>query len=104
FTEFRYSGRGVLPLRVFKAVYYGTVINCVVVAMVLKAGLSIAEVFLRWHEWLPGAVYEPLRAGVGASGIVVVSGQTALALEIAATNNLLSVVAIIGFVALYSMT
>ena len=45
-TEVRYSGRGVLPLRVLKAIYYGTVINCVVMAMVLVAAIRIAEVFL----------------------------------------------------------
>ncbi|MFP5387473.1 MAG: sodium:solute symporter family transporter, partial [Bacteriovoracia bacterium] len=53
-TTVRYSGQGVLLLRVFKAVYYGTVINCVVMAMVLVAATRIAEVFLPWNEWLPG--------------------------------------------------
>jgi SSS family solute:Na+ symporter len=62
-TEIRYSGRGVLPLRVLKALYYGTVINCVVLAMVLVAAIRIAEVFLPWHLWLPAGVYDPVRWG-----------------------------------------
>jgi solute:Na+ symporter, SSS family len=67
-TEVRYSGRGVLPLRVLKAIYYGTVINCVVMAMVLVAAMRIAEVFLPWHEWLPAGLYGGLLAAVGRRG------------------------------------
>jgi SSS family solute:Na+ symporter len=48
-TEIRYSGRWVLGLRVLKAFYYGTVINCVVMAMVLVAAMRIAEIFLPWN-------------------------------------------------------
>src|SRR5690606_33226048 len=51
-VERRYSGRGLVTLRVLKAVYYGTVINCVVMAFVLVAAMRIFEVFLPWHEWL----------------------------------------------------
>ncbi len=59
-TEIRYSGPGVLPLRILKALYYGTVMNCVVIAMVLIAAVRIAEVFLLWHEWLPeGLGFDP---------------------------------------------
>ena len=36
-------------LRAIKAFYYGTVINCVVMAFVLVAALRIAEVFMPWH-------------------------------------------------------
>ena len=52
FTELRYSARGALALRTVKALYYGTLINCVVLAFVLVAAVRIAEVFLPWHEWL----------------------------------------------------
>jgi solute:Na+ symporter, SSS family len=48
----------VLPLRVLKAIYYGTVINCVVMAMVLVAAVRIAEVFLPWHAGCRRAVYD----------------------------------------------
>ena len=70
-TEVRYSGRGVLTLRVLKAVYYGTVINCVVMAMVLVAAVRIAEVFLPWHEWLPGGLYDPVVAFVSSTGLAL---------------------------------
>ncbi|HBZ98888.1 MAG TPA: sodium transporter, partial [Pseudomonas sp.] len=68
-TRVRYSGPAVVPLRLFKAIYYGTVINCVVLAMVLVAAIRIAEVFLPWHDWLPGGLYEMIRGVVEASGI-----------------------------------
>jgi Na+/proline symporter len=104
-TEVRYSGRGVLTLRVLKAVYYGTVINCVVMAMVLVAAVRIAEVFLPWHEWLPG-VQGAFVGLVENAGLVDALGTSALGLppEIAAANNLLSILLILAFTALYSTT
>jgi solute:Na+ symporter, SSS family len=103
-TELRYSGRGVLPLRVLKAVYYGTVINCVVMAMVLVAAVRIAEVFLPWHAWLPAAVFEPLLGLVARSGLVIASGATGIELTVATTNNLISIATILTFTAAYSTT
>jgi Na+/proline symporter len=63
-TQLRYSARGALTLRALKAVYYGTLINCVVMAFVLVAATRLFELFLPWHEWLPSAIYDPLLAGV----------------------------------------
>lgn len=103
-TEIRYSGRAVLPLRVLKAVYYGTVINCVVLAMVLVAAIRIAEVFLPWHAWLPGSVFGPVVALVQAVGVPLSSGATGLDPWTATANNLISIGAILGFTTLYSMT
>lgn len=103
-TEIRYSGRGVLPLRVLKAVYYGTVINCVVLAMVLVAAVRIAEVFLPWHEWIPAAVYEPVLGLVLQSGVEMASGVTGLSATMATANNLISILAIVAFTTLYSLT
>jgi solute:Na+ symporter, SSS family len=102
-TEVRYSGRGVLPLRVMKAIYYGTVINCVVMAMVLVAALRIGEVFLLWHEWLPRGMYAPLVAVVTAMGVEL-GGVTGLDPVTATTNNLLSILLILAFVGMYSTT
>lgn len=44
-TAIRYSGRGVMPLRILKAVYYGTIINCTVMAMVLVAAAGLPKSF-----------------------------------------------------------
>ena len=59
FTELRYSAHGALTLRTIKALYYGTLINCVVMAFVLVAAVRIAEVFLPWHQWLDPDLYQP---------------------------------------------
>ncbi len=103
-TEIRYSGRGVLLLRVLKAIYYGTVINCVVLAMVLVAAVRIAEVFLLWHEWIPPGAYDAVRGLVAATGLDISSGATGIEPLTATTNNLLSILAILLFTTLYSMT
>ncbi len=103
-TEIRYSGRGVLALRVLKAVYYGTVINCVVLAMVLVAAVRIAEVFLPWHTWLPPGLYGSVLEAVRWSGVSLASGVTQIDPAIATANNLISILSILVFTALYSMT
>ena len=103
-TEIRYSGRGVLFLRVLKAVYYGTIINCVVLAMVLVAAMRIAEVFLPWHEWLPEGIYHFFWGISRGLGLQLGESVTGLGPYVTTTNNLISVFVIIGFTALYSMT
>jgi solute:Na+ symporter, SSS family len=102
-TEVRYSGRGVLPLRVLKAIYYGTVINCIVMAMVLVAAIRIAEVFLPWHEWLPAGMYAPLLSLASGLGMEL-GGITGLDPAVATTNNLLSILLILAFTAMYATT
>jgi len=42
-TEIRYSGKGVLALRGLKAIYYGTIMNCTIMAMVLIAACRESE-------------------------------------------------------------
>ncbi|MDJ0956333.1 MAG: Na+:solute symporter [Arenicellales bacterium] len=103
-TETRYSGPGVLLLRVLKAVYYGTVINCVVMAIVLIAAVRIAEVFLPWHAWLPENLYTSLTAVVRLSGLFLAESVTGLPSDVATTNALISILMILIFVALYSTT
>ena len=103
-TEVRYSGRGVASLRGLKAVYYGTVINCTVLAMVLVAATRISEIFLTWHAWLPAGVYGGIRSLVEAVGVPLASGVTGLDPWVATTNNLLSILCILAFTALYSTT
>ena len=105
-TEVRYSGRGVLPLRVLKAVYYGTVINCVVMAMVLVAAIRIAEVFLPWHEWLGSGFFGGVVSLVEFFNLSDALGKSVMGLspEIAAANNLISILLILAFTAMYSTT
>jgi SSS family solute:Na+ symporter len=100
----RYSSRGAVWLRALKAVYYGAVINCVVMAFVLVAAVRIFEIFLPWHEWLSPAWYSQLQRVVAATGIVLTSGAAPLDAVVATTNNALSIVAMLAFVTLYSTT
>ena len=100
----RYSARGALALRGLKAIYYGTVINCVVMAFVLIAAVRIFEIFLPWNEWLPTGFYSGLSDTIAATGLVLSSGVTGIEPAIATTNNVLSIVAMLAFVALYSTT
>lgn len=103
-TEIRYSGRGVLALRALKAIYYGTVMNCTIMAMVLIAATRICEVFLPWNEWLPESIYQGIYHLVESIGIPLASGSTGLEPFVATTNNLISILVIISFTALYSTT
>lgn len=103
-TEVRYSGDKVLALRGLKAIYYGTVINCTVLAMVLVAANRISEVFLYWNEWLPAGLYQTINASVNFLGINLSSGATSMDPSIATTNNVISIIVIVGFTALYSTT
>ncbi|MBD3737852.1 MAG: Na+:solute symporter [Pseudomonas balearica] len=103
-TRVRYSGRAVAPLRLFKAVYYGTVINCVVLAMVLVAAIRIAEVFLPWHEWLPAGLYQVVASFIEASGIRLGESITGLDPITTSANNLISILLILVFTATYSIT
>lgn len=103
-TRVRYSGKGVTPLRLLKAIYYGTVINCVVLAMVLVAAVRIAEVFLPWHLWLPAGIYEPIVGFVSAAGIQLGESITGLEPAVMSANNLISILLILAFTAMYSIT
>lgn len=102
-TEIRYGGRGVLFLRGLKAVYYGTLFNCIVIAWILLATITIAEVLLPWHAWLSPAVYQACAVGLGSLEALA-SGATDLPVRLAATNNAISLIVILAFVMLYSLT
>ena len=101
-TMIRYSARGALTLRTLKAVYYGTVINCVVMAFVLAAAMRIFELFLPWHEWLDPSLYAWLKTLITSTGLQLASGVTALPDAIATTNNVISLVLMLAFVGMYS--
>ena len=103
-TMLRYSAKGALTLRALKAIYYGTIINCVVLAFVLAAATRIFELFLPWHEWLPGSLYVPLEDAIASTGLVINSGLTGLLDRVATTNNVLSIALMLLFIAGYSTT
>jgi Na+/proline symporter len=103
-VEIRYSGRTVPILRALKAVYFGTVINCTVLAMVLVAAARICQAFLPWNTWLPPAVYDPIYRLVSGMGQPLVSGIGDADPFITTTNNLISLACIVLFVGLYSTT
>ncbi|MBA3545255.1 MAG: Na+:solute symporter [Nannocystis sp.] len=102
-VELRYGGRSSLALRICKAVYYGGVLNSAVLAMVLVGAVRFTEVFLPWHAWLPEAWFAPVLALVRGVGVEFVSTGI-VAPDIASADALLSVVALLGFTALYSVT
>lgn len=103
-TEIRYSGRGVLALRGLKALYYGTVMNCTIMAMVLVAATRICEVFLLWNEWLPADIYNLVYGIVKSIGVPLASGATELGIYTATTNNIISILLIVTFTTLYATT
>lgn len=88
-TEVRYSGRGVLALRILKAVYFGTVVNSFFLAMILTAAARITEVFLPWRLWLPPSLYGGLDGFLRALGL-------------GSTDAFLSIALVLAFVLLYS--
>ncbi len=124
-TEIRYGGKAAPVLRATKAIYFGLVFNCTVLAMVLLAAARITEPFLLWDQWLPAGLYEGLVSIVRGVGFAVATGAKACA-EVApmcpadaaciggkciadsewvnTTNNLLSIFAIVTVTTLYSTT
>ncbi len=104
-TELRYGGRAATHLRVIKAVYFGGIFNCTVLAMVLLAATAIAEPFLLWDRWLPVGLFSALESAVRAVGVPFApAAANGADLWLRSTNNLLSVLSIAGMTALYSAT
>ncbi len=104
-TEVRYGGQAATLLRGIKAIYFGTIINCTVLAMVLLAATRLAEPFLLWNEWLPSFLYDQLVYIVQGIGIPFTLSQTSPnSLWILSTNNLLSIGTIVLVTLFYSTT
>ncbi len=108
-AELRYSGRGAALLRSLRALLFGLVFNCVVVAMVLFAATLFAERFLFWDRWLPSWAFAGVLALVKASGLQLASGLGGLAADpelaqIVTANNLVSISAVVLFALSYSTT
>jgi len=103
-SELRYSGRAAALLRALKAIYFGTVFNCVVLAMVLFAAREITQPFLLWSRWLPGPVFDSARALVEAVGVPLARAGTSANVWTVSTDNAISIFAIVGVTLLYSTT
>jgi Na+/proline symporter len=104
FSELRYGGAAATALRGVKAVYYGLVFNCAVLAMVLVAAVRIAEPFLLWDAWLPALLFQPIVSMVEQVGVPLASDPTAPDVWVRTAANLISIVAIYAFTTLYSAT
>ncbi len=104
-SERRYGGGPALALRIAKAFYFGTLFNCVVLAMVLFATKEIAEPFLTWDHWLPESIFDPLVRAVRSLGVSFAREGPGLGdASVRSANNLLSITALVSVTALYSTT
>lgn len=103
-TEVRYGRRPALVLRGVKAIYFGTLFNCTVLAWVLLAAARIAEPFLLWDAWLPEGVFQPVVSLVRAVGVPLASDPSAADVWVRTACNLLSIGAIVVVTAFYSAT
>ncbi len=104
-TEVRYGHRAAAALRGIKAIYFGTIVNCTVLAMVLLAATRLAEPFLLWDQWLPSAFFEFCVHIVQWAGVpFAVGGLEADTIWVRSTNNLFSIGAIVSVTMLYSTT
>lgn len=103
-TELRYGSRLALALRTAKALYFGTLFNCAVLAMVLFAAARIAEPFLHWHQWLPGGLFAQVEGFVRATGLSLSTATDPHLGTEQSASNLLSLSVVIAVTTLYSTT
>jgi Na+/proline symporter len=104
-TEVRYGHGPASALRGIKAIYFGTIVNCTVLAMVLLAATRLAEPFLLWDQWLPVGIFDVFVFMVKWGGVpFTVGGLEADNVWVRSANNLLSIGAIVSVTVLYSTT
>ena len=104
-TEVRYGNRAAAVLRGVKAIYFGTIVNCTVLAMVLLASTRLAEPFFLWDQWLSPVFFEFCLSIIQGIGIpFAVGGLETDAIWIRSTNNVFSIGAIVVVTMLYSTT
>jgi Na+/proline symporter len=89
-AELRYGGSLAIVLRTAKAVYFGTIFNCTVMAMVLFAATAIAEPFLRWEDWLPAPLFGGFGALLGWAGVPLSAGGALSLLVVTAVTAMYS--------------
>ncbi|MDH5773656.1 MAG: sodium transporter, partial [Nitrospirota bacterium] len=104
-TEVRYGSQAAAALRGIKAIYFGTIVNCTVLAMVLLAATRLAEPFLLWDQWLPADFFKFCVGSVQWAGVpFAVGGLEIETIWIRSTNNLFSIGIIMLVTMLYSTT
>lgn len=103
-TEIRYGGDKALVLRGVKAIYFGTIFNCTVLAMVLLAATRIAEPFLIWNEWLNPQLFSSIQSLIEFVGVPFTVNVDARDVWILSTNNFISIMCIVFVTTLYSTT
>lgn len=104
-TELRYGGRPAAVLRGIKAIYFGTIFNCTVLAWVFFAAAKIAEPFLHWNAWLPTSLFQHVVSLVETIGVpLTIRSPDHPDVWIQTANNLISIVIILLVTAFYSTT
>lgn len=100
--EVRYAPPGAEPLRYVKSVYFGTIVNCVILAMVLLAATRITEPFMPWHRWLPEGSLDGLAAALEWYGSPVTTQTDHPDVWLLSASNVTSILVIVLFTTLYS--
>lgn len=103
-AEIRYGSRLAVVLRAAKAIYFGTIFNCTVLAMVLFAATRIAEPFLTWNEWLPVGFFRQVVSFVEWTGVSLTNVTDPQLWAERSANNFLSLAAVVIATTLYSTT
>ena len=104
-TEVRYGRRAATVLRGIKAVYFGTIFNCTVLAFVFFAAAKIAEPFLLWHAWLPDGLFLPVVGFVEWIGVPLTLGPPGdPAVWTHTASNLISILLLLAVATFYSAT
>jgi Na+/proline symporter len=104
-TEVRYGKASAAVLRGIKAIYFGTIFNCTVLAWVLFAAAKIAEPFLLWDQWLSPVVYQPTVDLVQWVGVpLTVGAPDDPEVWIRTANNFISIIMIVVVTIFYSAT
>jgi SSS family solute:Na+ symporter len=104
-TELRYGEKPAAVLRGIKAIYFGTIFNCTVLAWVFFAAAKIAEPFLHWNAWLPAALFQNVVSLVETVGVpLTIQTPDHPDVWVQTANNLISIVIILVVTAFYSTT
>lgn len=105
-TEVRYGEKGAAILRGVKAIYFGTVFNCMVLGFVLLAATRIAEPFLTWHEWtwFPSWLHGAFESLVRSLDLQLTADLASPDVYARSASNLISILAIVIVTTFYSTT